>query len=112
MPAVEPCDALCLVLGRDGCLVERSVGRMFEGCALEALVIMHRAVADELHLRHARDRLEVWMEDGLFGRLGLVIPMPICFGGWVKCLWGCDIPGVSAYVVSDDGGGGVRADAV
>ena len=86
MPAVEPCDAFCLVLGRDGCLVECSVGRMFERCALEALVIVHRAVADELYLRHARYRLEVWMEYGLFGRLGLVIPMAICLGRWVKCL--------------------------
>jgi hypothetical protein len=77
MPAVEPCDAVCLVLGRDGGLVECGVGRMFERCALEALVIVYRAVADELYLRHARDRLEVWMEDGPFGRLGLVIPMPI-----------------------------------
>jgi hypothetical protein len=77
VPAVEPRDAVRLVFGRDGCLVECSVGRMFERCALEALVIVHCAVADELYLRHARDRLEVWMEDGLFGRLGLVIPMPI-----------------------------------
>ena len=87
MPAVEPCDAVCLFLGRDGCLVECGVGRMFERCALEALVIVHRAIADdELYLRHARDGLEVWMEDGPFGRLGLVIPMPIRFGRWVECL--------------------------
>jgi hypothetical protein len=77
VPAVEARDAFRLVLGRDRCLVERGVGRMFERRAREALVVVHRAVADELHLRHARDRLEVWMQDGLFGRLGLVVPMPV-----------------------------------
>ena len=77
VPAVEARNAVCLIFGRDGGLVECGVGRVFERCALEALVVVHRSVADELYLRHARDRLEVWMEDGLFGRLGLVIPMPI-----------------------------------
>ena len=77
VPAVEARDAVCLIFGRDGDLVECGVRRVFERCTLKALVIVHRSVADELYLRHAQDRLEVWMEDGLFGRLGLVIPMPI-----------------------------------
>ena len=67
MPSVETCDALFFVFGRDGRLVESSVGRMFERCALQALVIMHRAIPDELYLRYARDGLEVWMEYGPFG---------------------------------------------
>ena len=77
VPAVEARDAVGLVLGRDRGLVEGGVGGMLERCAREALVVVHCAVADELHLGHARDRLEVWMQDRLFGRLGLVVPMPI-----------------------------------
>jgi hypothetical protein len=57
--------------------VEGGVGGMLEGCALEALVVVDGAVADELHLGHAGDRLEVWMEDGLCGRLGFIIAMSI-----------------------------------
>ena len=73
-------------------------------------MIVHCAISDELYLRHARDRLEVWMEDGLFGRLGLVIPMSISLGRWVKCLWNVNVTGVSASMVSgDERGPGVHA---
>ena len=77
VPAIEARYSCCFVGGRDGRLVECGVGRMFERGALEALVVVHRAVADELYLRHARDGLEVWMEDGPIGRLGLVVPMAV-----------------------------------
>ena len=77
VPAVEARDAERGVFGGDGRLVERGVGGVLERRGLEALVVVHGAVADELHLGHARDRLEVWMEDGLFGRLGLVVPVPV-----------------------------------
>jgi hypothetical protein len=57
--------------------VEGRVGRVLERRCLEALVIVDGAVANQLHLRHAWDRLEVWMEDGLFGRLRLVVAMAV-----------------------------------
>ena len=77
VPAVEARDARCLVGRRDGGLVEGRVGRVLERRGLEALVIVDGAVANQLHLRNARNRLEVWMEDGLFGRLGLVVAMAV-----------------------------------
>jgi len=77
MPSVKACDAFCLISGSDGRLVECGVGRVFERRALQTLVIVDGSVADELYLRYARDGLEVWMEDGFLGRLGLVVPMPI-----------------------------------
>jgi hypothetical protein len=74
-PAVEARDAWCLVGGRDGRLVEGGVRRVFERRGLEALVIVDGAVANQLHLRNARDRLEVWMVvdllvDGSYSRHG------------------------------------------
>ena len=48
-----------------------------QGGAVEALVVVDGAVADELHLGHAGDGLEVWMEDGLCGGLGFIIAMSI-----------------------------------
>jgi len=63
VPAVEAGDAGCRVGGGDDRLVEGGVGGMLERGALEALVIVDGAVADELHLRHARDGFEVRMED-------------------------------------------------
>jgi hypothetical protein len=57
--------------------MEGGVGRVFERRGLEALVIVDGAVSNQLHLRNARDRLEVWMEDGLFGRLSLMVAMAI-----------------------------------
>ena len=77
VPAIEARDARCLIGGRDWSLVEGRVGRVLERRCLEALVIVDGAVANQLHLRHARDRLEVWMEDGLFGRLRLVVAMAV-----------------------------------
>ena len=56
VPAVEASDAGCLIGRRDGRLVEGGVGGMLECGALDALVIVHCAIADELHLRYARDR--------------------------------------------------------
>ena len=49
---------------------------MLELSALEALVIVDGTIADELHLGHARDRLEV-MEDRVWGLLSLIIAMSI-----------------------------------
>jgi hypothetical protein len=45
--------------------VEGGVGGVLEGGALEALMVVDSAVADELHLpvAHARDGLDVLMED-------------------------------------------------
>ena len=77
VPAVEARDAGCLVRGGDGRLVEGGVGGVFERGGGEALVVVDGAVADELDLWDARDRLEVWVEDGLFGRLGLVVSMAV-----------------------------------
>jgi hypothetical protein len=78
VPTVEPCDAFCLVLGRDRCLVECSVG-MFERCGRETLMIVPCCVAaDELYLRHARD----------------------------KCVGNVMGVGVSAYMIAADGRGG------
>ena len=47
------------------------------------------AVANELYLRDAWDGLEVWMEDGLLGGLGLVVAVAVGLGGGVKLerLW-------------------------
>jgi hypothetical protein len=39
------------------------------------------AVANELYLRDAWDGLEVWMKDGLFGGLGLVVALAVGLGG-------------------------------
>ena len=77
VPAVEARDAGVLVGGRDGRLVEGSMVGVLERRGLEALVIVDGAVADELHLRHARDRFEIWMQDGFLGGLCLVIAMSI-----------------------------------
>ena len=77
MPAIEARDAGRLVGGRDGRPVEGGVGGVLERGTVEALVVVDGAVADELHLGHAGDRLEVWMEDGLCGRLGFIIAMSI-----------------------------------
>ena len=63
MPAVEAGDAGCLVGRGHDRLVEGSVRGMLEHGALEALVVVYGAIADELHLRHPRDGLEVRMED-------------------------------------------------
>jgi hypothetical protein len=57
--------------------VEGGVGGVFERGGLEALVVVEGAVADELDLGNARDRLEVWMQDGLLGRLGLVVAVAV-----------------------------------
>lgn len=59
VPAVEARRACCLVGGGEGRLVEGGVGGVLEHCGLEALVVVHGAVADELHLGHARDGLDV-----------------------------------------------------
>jgi hypothetical protein len=77
VPAVEVGGAGCLVRGGDGRLVEGGVGGVLERGGGEALVVVDDAVADELYLWDARDRLEVWVEDGLCGRLGLVVSMAV-----------------------------------
>ena len=87
VPAVEARDAGCVLCGRDGRLVEGGVGGVFERGGREALVVVDGAVADELDLRDARDRLEVWVEDGLCGGLGLVVAVAVGLGGGVERLW-------------------------
>ena len=77
VPAVEARHASCLVLRRDDRLVEGRMRGVLKRGGLEALVIVYDAVADELHLRYAGDRLEVRMQDGFFRGLGLIISVPI-----------------------------------
>jgi hypothetical protein len=77
MPAIKAGDAGCLVGGRDGYLVEGGEGRTLERGTFEALVVVDGAVANGLHLEHPRDRLEVWMEDGLCDGLDFIIAMSI-----------------------------------
>jgi hypothetical protein len=43
----------------------------------ETLVIVNRSVANKLHLRHAWDRLEIRMEDGLFRLASLVVSVAV-----------------------------------
>ena len=61
MPAIEARHACCFIGRRYGALVEGGMGRVFEHCGIDALVIVDGAVADELYLRNARDGLEVWV---------------------------------------------------
>ena len=98
VPAVEARRAALLILGRDDSLVEGAVRWVLERGGVEALVVVHGAVTDQLHLRYAGDRLEV-MQDGRFGRLRLVVAMSIRLRRWVECLgrW------ASALGQSDDG---------
>jgi hypothetical protein len=77
MPAIKARDAGRLVGGRDEHLVEGGVGGMFERGTFEAFVVVVGAVANGLHLEHPRDRLEVWMEDGLCDGLDFIIAMSI-----------------------------------
>ena len=87
VPAEETRRAVVLLVrGRDGGLVEGAVRGVFESGGLESLVVVHGAVADQLDLWNARDRLEVWMENRLFGRLGLVVAMSVGFGRGVEGL--------------------------
>jgi hypothetical protein len=65
--ALRKCgNASCLVLQRDDGHMK---GHMLKRNDLEALVIVYGAVADELHLRHTRDRLE----NRRLGRLNPVV---------------------------------------
>jgi hypothetical protein len=59
VPAIEARYAGCFVGGRDWVLVEGGVGGVLKHCGIDALVVVDCAVADELHLRNARDGLEV-----------------------------------------------------
>ena len=85
VPAVEARRTALLILGWDRGLVGGEVGGVLERDGLEALVVVHGAVTDQLHLRYAGDRLEV-TQDRLFGRLRLVVAMSIRLGRWVECL--------------------------
>jgi hypothetical protein len=71
VPTIESRDTSRLVLRRDGGLVKGRVGGMLKRGDLEALVIVYSAVADELDLRYAQNRLEVWMQDGFNRGLSL-----------------------------------------
>ena len=77
VPSVEAGVALGFVFLGDAGFVERGVRGVFEGGDVEAFVVGHCAVADELNLAHARDGLEVWVEYRLCGGFGLVVAMPV-----------------------------------
>ena len=66
VPAVEARGAALLILKRDDGLVKRAVGGVLERGGLEALMVVHGTVADQLYLRYSRDRLEVRVQDRLF----------------------------------------------
>ena len=91
MPTIETSVALLLVLGGDTCFVEGGVGGVFQLHLVEALVIIHDAVTDELDLRYARNGLEVRVEDGFDFLSGLVVAVTIALTGWVKCLKAYDM---------------------
>ena len=86
VPAVEAGRAAGLIFGRNVGLVEGMVRGMLERSGVEALVVVHGAVPDQLHLGYSGDRLEVWMQNRLFGRLCLVVAMSIRFRRGVKGL--------------------------
>lgn len=62
VPSVEPSE-IQVLLGRDGGSVERSVMRMSQLEILQALVLIHEAIADDLDLRLVRNSLEIRMQD-------------------------------------------------
>ena len=59
VPAVKARNAGSLVGRRDDCLVEGCMGSGPQCDALDAIVVIDGAIADELHLRHARDSYQV-----------------------------------------------------
>ena len=89
MLEIKARDADRLVGGRDRRLVEGGVGGMLERSALEALVVVDGAVADELHLGHARDGLEVWRID--FGVASALLPCPYDSEAGSNALWDGDV---------------------
>ena len=52
----------------------------------ETLVIVNRSIANKLYLRHAWDRLEIRVEDGLFRFASLVVSVAVALGERVKGL--------------------------
>ena len=64
MPAVKARDVCCLICGRDGSLVEGRVGGVFERVALEDLVGVDGAIADEVHLGHAHCTRGIVLKSG------------------------------------------------
>lgn len=86
VPAIEARVSSLLIFGRYARLVEGRVRRVLEHRLGETLVVVDRAVADKLDLRHTGDGLEVWVEDRLFLRASFVIAVPIALAGRVKCL--------------------------
>ena len=67
--------------------MEGLVMGMFELCLCEALVVVDGAIADELNLGDAGNRLEIWMEDRLLRLARLVIPVTIALGLWIERLY-------------------------
>ena len=90
VPSVETGIPLGFICLGDAGFVEGSVGGVFEGSSSEAFVISHSTVADKLNLGHARDGLEIWVENRLLRRLGLVVAVPIAFGLRIERLNGGD----------------------
>lgn len=87
MPAVESRVSLRLVLLRHARLMEGRMRRVLEHCLREALVVVDRAVAYQLDLRHTRDRLEIRVEHGLLLGARLVVPVPVALAGGIEGLY-------------------------
>lgn len=86
VPPVEAREASLLVFRRDPGLMEGRVRRVLEHRLSEPLVVVHRSIADELHLRDARDGLKVGMENRLLLRTGLVVAVTVALASRVKGL--------------------------
>jgi hypothetical protein len=78
--------ALLLILVRDHIGMEGLVMRMLELSFGQPLVIVDRAIANELNLRNTRNSLEVRMKDRFLGVTGLVVSVSIALRFGVKGL--------------------------
>jgi len=79
MPAVEAGEVK-VVFGRNDRLVEGLVVRVLELNVLQALVLWHEAIANDLHLWLVWDRLQVWVQDAALSIEGLAVAVACGFG--------------------------------
>ena len=86
VPAVEAGVTLVLVFLGYARLVEGGVRGVLERGGRETLVVVDHTVADELDLGDTGDGLEIGVENGFLGRLGLVVAVPIRLCIRVECL--------------------------
>ena len=66
--------------------MEGRVRGVLEHRLCEPFVVVHRPVADELHLRHSWDGLQVRVEDRLLLGPGLVVPVAVALARRVEGL--------------------------